>query len=189
MAEKITYGISNLYYALKSTAAGVTSYGTPVPIPGAYEIALPPTGETVKIYADNITYVKALVNGGYDGNIGVYALPDSFYEDCLGQVKDSNGILVEAGNDVASEFALLGEIQTDTTQTKRFVLWNCSAGRPDLASATKEDSLSANQLSVPITATPVEGTEIIKGTIMGDASNATWANWFNAVPMPADASI
>lgn len=185
MAEKITYGISNLYYALKSVADGVVSYGTPVALPGAYEIALPPTGETVQIYADNITYVKALVNGGYDGNIGVYSLPDSFYTDCLGQTKDSDGMIVEAGNDVASEFALLGEIQTEGTQAKRFVLWNCSAGRPDLASSTKEDSLEANQLSVPITATPLEGTEIIKGSLLGDATNETWVKWFTAVPMPA----
>lgn len=186
MAEKLTYGISKMYYALKSIGdAGAISYGAPVALPGAYEISLPAEGDTVQVYADNMTYYKTNVNSGYDGNIGLYTLPDSFYSDVLGQTKDTDGTLIEAGNDVMAEFALLGEFATESAQTKRFVLWNCVAGRPDFASSTKEESIEPNQLSIPITATALEGTEFIKGTILGDSSVTAWASWFTAVRTPA----
>lgn len=183
---KITYGISNVYYAVKTVNAesGAVTYGTPKPLKGAYELSLPPVGETVKVYGDNITYAKILTNQGYDGNLGLYQLSEDFETDVLGMVKNADGVMVESGNAVATEFALLGEFNTDTAQTKRFVLWNCSAGRPDFASSTKEDSITVNQLSVPITATPLEGTEIIRGSIVGDSTVAKWAAWFSAVYMP-----
>lgn len=186
MVEKLTYGISRMAYALKSVGDNnAISYGTPVALPGAYEISLPSDGDTVRVYADNVTYFKTNVNSGYDGNIGLYTLPDSFYTDILGQTKDTDGTIIEAGNDVMAEFALLGEFATETAQTKRFVFWNCVAGRPDFASSTKEETIEPNQLSIPITATALEGTEFIKGTILGDSTVAAWASWFTAVRMPA----
>lgn len=185
MADKITYGISNVHYAIKTvSAAGAISYGKPVALPGAYEISMPPEGETVQVYADNITYVKILVNSGYDGDLGLYTIPESFWVDVLGQTKDTDQTLIESAGDIAKEFALLGEMQTDTEQTKRFVFWNCSAGRPDVESSTREDSIEANQFSVPITATAVEGTEFVKGTILGDSTVEAWANWFTEVRAP-----
>ena len=89
MNEKITYGIKNVKYAKKTIAEdGSVTFATPVAIPGAYEIALPTVGETAKVYADNITYVKIPSNQGYDGNFGCYGLPESFLTDILGYEKN-----------------------------------------------------------------------------------------------------
>lgn len=182
--NKITYGIKNLHYAKKTVDDGTVSYATPVPIPGATEIAMPPVGETVKVYADNIVYVKVLVNQGYDGNISVFELPESFLTDILGEIKDTNGMMVENAQAELGEFALLGEFATDTLETKKFVFYNCTAGRPEINKATKEESIDPSPLSVPIVATPLEGTEIIKASIVGTTENKTWEDWYKAVTMP-----
>lgn len=190
MSEKITYGIKNLKYAKKTiTEDGSVTFGTPVAIPGAYEISLPIVGDTAKVYADNITYVKIPSNQGYDGNFGCYGLPESFLTDVLGYTKDENSVLIEKASSEVSEFALLGEFSTDTVKTKRWVLYNCSAKRPEFGGQTKEETITAKQVSVPITATPLEGTdELIKATVTGDDSNSTWKNWFDKVYMPSESA-
>jgi phi13 family phage major tail protein len=148
-------------------------------------MALPPVGDPVKVYADNVVYAKFNVNQGYDGTLSVYNIPQSFATDILGQTVDSNGVLVENASAVQSDFALIGEFCTDTAQTKRFVLYNCSAGRSDLNGATKEDTVEAQAFSIPITVAPLEGSEYVKAAVTGDASNSTWAAWLSSVYMPA----
>ena len=64
--------------------------------------------------------------------------------------------LVEKADAVISEFALLGEFNTDAAETKRWVLYNCVSGRPEFGSSTKRENITAKQLSLPITATPLE---------------------------------
>lgn len=184
--EKITYGIKNLMYAKKTVGEnGQVSFAKPVAIPGAYEISLPTVGDTTKVYADNITYAKIPANQGYDGSFGCYGLPETFQKDILGYEEDANGVLVEKAGAVCSEFALLGEFNTDTEKTKKWVLYNCSAKRPEFGGETKQENITAKQVSVPIAASPLEGTdELIKATIVGDKDNTVWANWFNNVYMP-----
>lgn len=184
--EKITYGIKNTYYALKSVSeAGIVTFGTPVAMPGASEIALPPVGDPVKVYADNVVYAKFNVNQGYDGDLSLYNIPESFSRDVLGMTVDSNGALVENASATQSDFALIFEFDTDTTKTKRNVLYNCSAGRSDLNGTTKEDKIDPKPFSIPITASPLEGTEYVKASIVGDSNDATWSSWLSSAYTPA----
>ena len=186
--EKITYGIKNVYYALKSVSdLGVVTYGPYKALPGAAEISLPPVGDAVKVYADNMVYVKMRVNQGYEGTLSIYNIPDSFAEDVLGVKIDENGVLIEDVNAIQRDFALAFEFDTDTAKTKRNVLYNCSAGRPDLNGATQEESVDPEAFSIPITAAPAEDTAYVKASILGDSTNNTWSSWFSSVYVPIEA--
>lgn len=185
MSEKITYGIKNVHAAkLTRSAAGKVAFEAPRALIGASEISLGTVGEPVKVYADNIVYFKMGVNQGYDGNLSIYKIPDWFYEDYLGYIRDANGVLIENAAGSMNEFALLFEFNTDTPQTKRSVLYNCTAGRPELGSKTKEETIEPNLFSVPIVASPATDTEYVKATVTGDAGDAVWASWFNSVYTP-----
>mgnify|MGYP000945594995 CR=1 FL=1 len=184
--EKITYGIKNVFYALKNVSeSGTVTYDAPVALPGAVEVALPPVGDPVKVYADNVVYVKMNVNQGYDGNLNIYAIPDSFSRDVLGMTIDANGALVEDASAVQKDFALIAEFNTDTAKTKRFVLYNCSAGRADLNGATKEETINPQTFSIPITVAPLDGSEYVKASFTGDSTDAIWTSWLSSVYIPA----
>lgn len=180
--EKVTYGIKNVHYAkITRSESGVVTFGPPVALPGASEIALSTVGDPVKVYADNIVYVKFHVNQGYDGNLSIFNIPDAFSKDHLGMTLDSNGVLVEVASADQADFALLYEFDTDTAKTKRTVLYSVSAGRPEINSATKEETVDPQPNSIPITASPASDTEYVKASVVGDASDDAWASWFDSV--------
>lgn len=182
MSEKITYGIKNVYVApINVSESGVVTYGVPRALPGATEIALSIVGEIVKKYADNITYFKMGVNQGYEGNLSVYNVPDWFSEAYLGYKVDSNGVLVEDASGTMADFALMFEFNTDTAKTKRNVMYNVTASRPEINSSTKEDTIDPQPFSIPITASPAIGTEYVKASVVGDSTDATWSSWFSSV--------
>lgn len=183
--EKITYGIRNVYYAIKAVSAGLVSFAPPVPMPGAYEISLPPVGDPVKVYADDGVYYNQTVNQGYDGKLSLYAIPESFQRDVMGMVKDSNGVMVESADAVQKEAALLFEFSTDEARTKRAVLYSCAFGRSEIASKTKSDTLEPNGFSIPVTASPLDGSAYVKANILGDKNVPAWASWFSSVYMPS----
>lgn len=185
---KITYGLSNLYYSkITVSDAGAVSFATPVKLPGGKELSLSPVGEDTKVYADDTTYVTISANQGYDGDLVLYDIPEGFATDILGMTKDKNGVLIENSDDVRPQFALLGEFKTDAAEKKRFVLYNCVAGRCDFSSQTKEDTATPNELSIPITASPASDTGNVKATVVGIASDPKFAAWFTSVYTGAEA--
>lgn len=192
MSEKITYGISNVHYASKTEdAEGAPIYGAPMGWEGADELALPPVGEPVVVYADDVEYYRLPVNQGYDGNINVRQVPENFKTSHLGEYKDANGVLIEKDGITPDDFALLGEFKTaDSSGTagKRFALYNCSAGRPDLTAKTKEETVDPVLFSVPIRANPTKSDLIIKATIKKADNEPLYTSWFNSVYYEPDAA-
>lgn len=185
MNEKITYGIKNVYAAkLIRAESGKVSFEVPKLLSGTSEMSLSAVGEPVKVYADNIVYVKMGVNQGYAGNLSIYHIPDWFYKEHLGYTIDANGVLIEDAAGVMNEFALLFEFNTETKLTKRSVLYNCTAARSELGSKTKQETIEANLFSVPIVASPATDTGYVKASITGDESDATWGSWFDSVYIP-----
>lgn len=186
MSEKVLYGIKNVYVAKRTTAeSGAVTFGVPVHLAGASEIALGTVGDPVKVYADNITYVKFHVNQGYDGTLSVYNVPDWFSRDYLGMIVDNNGVLVESATAEQADFALIFEFDTETKKTKRTVLYNVTAGRTEINGKTKEEGVSPEAMSIPITATPSDDSGYVKASVVGDLSDAAWASWLNSVYIPS----
>mgnify|MGYP004521029333 CR=1 FL=1 len=177
MPNKIKFGLKNVHYA-KKTEDG---FATPVPIPGAVSISLDAQGEITKFYADNIVYYQSTSNNGYEGSLEVALIPDTFMTDILGDVKDKNNMLVEDVNAETASFALLFEFSGDAS-ARRHVLYNCTATRPSIASATTEDAKEAQTESLNISAVADENG-YVKASC--DATETAYNTWFTAVKEPS----
>lgn len=185
MNEKITYGIKNVHYAQKTEAPDSSPiFGAVKGWQGADELALPPVGDPIVIHADDVEYYRFPVNQGYEGNINVRQIPEDFKTSCLGEYKDANGVLIEKDGIKPDNFALLGEFQIadeSAVSAKRFALYDCSAGRPDLSGQTKGDTVDPKLFSVPITAKPTKPDGIIKATIKKSDNAELFNSWFDSV--------
>lgn len=179
-ANKIKYGISKCYYAVKSGG----TYGTPKALPGAVSIALAPQGDQYTFYADNIAYYRNNVNNGYQGDLELAIVTDDFLKDILGDTLDGTAkVLIEQVQDEAIEFALGFQVEGDQ-QGSRFWFYNCTATRPEIASDTKEDSIEAQTEKVTIkTAPDSNGYTRVRTT--DTTPDATYTAWFDSVWTPS----
>ena len=184
---KVKYGLKNAYYALAtiSTTDGSATYGTPVRIPGAVSISLEPTGENTKFYADDVAYFTAPGAAGYQGDLTLAIVPDSFRKDCLGEVESVAGVLVEQADSTPKEFALLFEFTTDDNAVKH-VFYNCTAKRPSVAGNTKGESTEVSTEAINITASSIYNSSLAKNIVKAKAdSTATcYSTWYTSVYQP-----
>ena len=195
MANKVKYGLSNVYYA-KATidpSTGAATYATPVAIPGAVNLSLEPQGELSPFYADNIKYYIVSNNSGYEGDLEIALIPDSFRKDILGEVEDANGILTEITDAPAQPFALLFQFEGDDKAT-RHAFYNCTATRPTVAGATKEDSTEVQTETLNLSCASVYNASLAKNVVkarcLNDGTQATtYAAWNNAVYQPSAAPV
>lgn len=188
MANKIKYGLKNVYYAVGTPGANNTmTYGTPVAIPGAVNLSLDPQGDSTPFYADNIVYYQGTANTGYEGDLEIALIPDSFKTDVLGFITDGKDVLVEDAEAATVHFALLFQFEGDSKATKH-VLYNCTAARPTVAGATKEASIEPQTETLSITATTVYfatvDTEVVKAEANEDSDSTTYSGWTSAVYTP-----
>ena len=180
MANKIKYGLRNVYYAKATpSTGGALTYATPVAIPGGVNLSLSAEGETNPFYADDVIYFQSTANNGYSGTLEVALIPDSFKTDILGEVVNADGISVESADAVPAEFALLFEFQGDDKAT-RHALFRCLATRPDVAGATKESGITPQTETLNISAMPRISDQVVKGSCPQTATTA-YAAWFSAV--------
>lgn len=181
-ANKIKYGISKCYYAIKST----TGYGTPVQLPGAVSISLAPQGEMYTFYADNVAYFRSAVNNGYSGDLEVALLPEGFLKDVLGDVLDgTDKVLTEVVQNESIEFALGFQVEGDQ-HNSRFWFYNCVASRPEVAADTKEDTIEAQTETITITNSPTDDG-VVRSRTTENTPTATYEGWFSEVWEPAAA--
>lgn len=189
--NKVKYGLSNVHYA-KATIAedGSATYTTPVPIPGAVNLSLSPQGSNEPFYADNIKYYVTASNTGYEGDLEIAVIPDSFAKDILGEIEDENGVLIEETGATATPFALLFQFEGDDKGT-RHVMYNCTATRPNVEGETKEETTAVKTEQISISCASIYNAaldkNIVKGRCLNDGKSATtYAGWNTSVYQPAN---
>lgn len=152
MANKIQYGISNVYYAVM-TADGV--YSKPVHMAGGENLTISTSGgDDNTIYADNIKYWNKTISTGKSGDLQMAKFPESFYTDVLGQTKETEGGITESPNDTSKQFALMFQLEGDAGG-RRVCWYNCTATIPTFTAATVTDSITEASETSTITASPV----------------------------------
>lgn len=159
MAEqnKIKYGLKNVHYAVQTetvTEGGTTiSYEAFKPVPGAVNMTNAPVGEVVEFFADDVVYFSENTNDGYDGNIEIALIPDTFRVDVYGDTLDTNGALIENKDAKANKIALAFEFDGDKNQT-RHVLYSVSVARPNIDSSTRTNTKTPATESMAYQARP-----------------------------------
>ena len=183
MPNKVKYNLKNVHYAvLQDSAAEIPEYGTPVAIPGAVSLSLDANGEPENFYADGIAYYVINNNMGYDGDLEIALIPESFRKDVLKESPDDNGVLVENSDAELAAFALLFEFDGDVKHI-RHVLYNCSASRPGIEGKTNEESKEVQTETITIKATPLANGFVKAKT--GDSTDPVAYNgWYSEVYIP-----
>ena len=186
--NKIKYGIKNVYYAIGTPQTnGSMTYGSPKAFPGAVSLSLDPQGDNTPFYADNVVYWVGNGNNGYQGDLEIARVIDSFKEDVLGDIKDGKTVLVENANASIVHFALLFQFEGDVKATKH-VMYNCTCSRPSAAGSTKNESIEPATETVTITATSVYNatldTDIVKAEATANSDSTTYSGWFSTVYLP-----
>lgn len=183
MANKVKYGLKNVYYAVATVDANnEATYSTPVAWNGAVSLSLEAEGETTKFRADNIDYWVGQSNNGYSGDFESALIPDSFRTDILGDIADSNGVLVEDASAKTKYFALLFQFEGDESNT-RHVMYKCSATRPSVSGNTTEEEIEPQTETLTLTATAIHNASLNKDVIKAKCAenDAPFASWFGAV--------
>ena len=184
--NKVKYNLKNAHYAMLSIGEnGAVSYGTPTAMPGSVSISLDANGEPENFYADGEAYYVINNNMGYNGDLELAMIPESFRTDALKEQLDDKGVLIENAQVELAAFALLFEFDGDQRHI-RHVLYNCSASRPGIEGKTNEESRDVQTEKLTIKAAPLTNGMVKAKT--GDTTDATVYNdWYKAVYMPTAA--
>lgn len=180
-ANKVKYGLQKCYYAIFTESDG--TYGTPVALPGAVSLSLEQQGETTPFRADNIDYWTSVSNNGYEGDLELALIPDSFLTDVMGEATDATtGLQYELADAKPKAFALLFQFEGDQHAT-RHVMYNCKASRPSVASQTTPDGAIEPQtetISLKASARPQDNVVKAKAK----ESDTCYDTFFTTVPVP-----
>lgn len=178
---KVLYGIRKAYVAVLTESDNVITYGTPFAVEGVTGFSPEPQGENVVFYADDKIYFRKEQNNGYQGDLTLAVTPEKFLTDILGRLKDSNDVVIENSDTQTARFALMFEAEGDP-KNRRFVYWDCTAGRPSREFATTEDSIEVGTESIQITIAPRSTDNAVGGYIEKNDDNAeVYDGWFSEV--------
>ena len=185
--NKVKFNICNVHYALITVSEeGEVAFGTPVAMPGAVSLSLEPNGEPSNFYADGYAYYTISNNMGYEGDLELAMVPESFRTDVLKESLDTNQVLVENANVETANFALLFEFDGDVRKI-RHVLYNCSAARPNIESSTNEEEIEVQTETLALTAAPL-ANGYVKARTGDSTTDEVYKGWYGAVYMPTTAS-
>jgi len=183
--NKVKFNLKNVHYALLTYGENDTPvYATPVAVPGAVSLSLDANGEPENFYADGMVYYVINNNMGYDGDLELALVPESFRTDVLKEELDTKKVLVEKANVETENFALLFEFDGDVRKI-RHVLYNCSAARPNIESQTNEEEIEVRTETLALKATPM-ANGYVKARTGDDTDEDTYNNWYKAVYLPAE---
>lgn len=181
--NKVKYNLKNAHYALLTIGEdGTVSYGNPTAIPGSVSISLDANGEPENFYADGIAYYVINNNMGYEGDLELALIPESFRTEILKEELDDNGVLIENAQVELESFALLFEFDGDQRHI-RHVLYNCAASRPGIEGKTNEDTREVQTETLTIKATPLF-SGLVKAKTGNTTDTTVYNDWYKAVYMP-----
>ena len=178
--NKVKFGLKNVHYAVATVGEEGVTYAAPVPIPGAVNLSLSASGDTTPFYADDGKYFDSTANNGYEGDLEIALVPDTFRTDVLGESLDAKKVMFEKTDAETKPIALLFEFAGDKHAT-RHVLYFCSVNRPNVESGTIAESKEVKTETLSITASAAPGHTVVKAKSTAETDSTTYEGWYDAV--------
>ena len=183
-ANKVKYGLSNVYVAPFTLSGSTYTYETPVAVPGAVNLTLSAAGDTNDFYADNVIYFSSTANQGYEGELELAMITDYIRTNILGETTDTNGALIENADAKPSGFAFGFQIEGDK-KNRRFWYYNCSLTRPANNGATTESTITPQTDTLSLKAMPRIDNKMVRAMIeLSDTNTTAYNNFFGSVYTP-----
>lgn len=154
----IQYGLEDVAYRVENDDG---TYGAEKVIDWPVNLTLDFQSQLLKFYANDDTAASIETDDGFSGSLEAMYFPDDFLVDVLGQVRDSNGAILQGGGEKSKYFALRFKFKGDKYDKKRWAC-KCKATAPTGAHTTTEgSSINADHETINLTAiakTFTEGT-------------------------------
>ena len=158
MANKVEFGISNLYVGTYTVATdGTVTMGSPYHQAGAVSFSPDENSDKTDFYADNVIYWSGYSGGTFEGDLEVAKFDDTFKKNFLGYIEKGDGGLAVVKNATRPNVWIAFQVEGDA-ESRRCIMYNCSLGGITREYATIEESKEP-------------ATETIAVTVAGD--NAT----------------
>lgn len=156
MANKVEFGISNLYVGTYTVSSGgAVTMGTPYHQAGAVSFSPEEQSESNIFYADNVAYWSGYTGGSFEGDLEVALFDDTFKTQFLGYVSKADGGLAVVKNAAKPSVYIAFQVEGDTGSSRRVIMYNCSLGGITREYSTEEESIEP-------------ATETISVTVAGD---------------------
>ncbi len=182
MSNKVTFGLTNVHYALATIGTdGSWTFGTPKRLVGAQEITTEAIGGSTQVYADDKVIATLVSNSGTTVTLKFTEIDDDFKKDIFGFKTDTNGNFVEVINNETKTFALGYEIQGDA-KARRIWYYLCTATPSGDSSKSKADSIEANSISLSITARPIESGNNLILRVIASVGDTNYTNFLSTAP-------
>lgn len=176
--DKVKFNIKNVHYAPMNEEG--ETWEKPVAIPGAVSFSLAPVGEVTKFYADGVLYYTCAANNGYEGDLEMAMFPAHFLKSIYGVTEGTTSkVLIENANARPKPFALLFEEEGDSAGTM-FVLYNCTATRPERSFETTGENKDPSTSKISVTVGPMLNGNVLAMT-QDDTPAETKNKWYDAV--------
>jgi phi13 family phage major tail protein len=151
MANKVEFGISNLYVGTYSVATnGTVTMGTPYHQAGAVSFSPEEQSESNNFYADNVIYWSGYTGGSFEGDLEVAKFDDTFKKQYLGYVQKSDGGLAVVKNATKPSVWIAFQVEGDS-ESRRIIMYNCSLGGITREYSTEEESIEPATETIAVT--------------------------------------
>lgn len=173
MANKVEFGISNLYIGTWTESGGVVTMGAPYHQAGAVSFSPEVNSEQNTFYADNIAYWSGYSGGTIEGDLEVAMFDDAFKTSFLGYITLSDGGLASVKNATKPNVYIAFQVEGDD-ESRRIILYNCSLGSITREYNTIEESKEPATETISVTCVGDNNTGATMAVYKtGDAGYAT----------------
>lgn len=184
MANKVEFGISNLYVGTYTEEGGTVTLGTPIHQPGAVSMTTDADTQESNFYADNVKYYSAYNDNGLTGTLTVAKFDDEFKKAFLGYADfaQASGGIAKVKTATKPNAYVIIEAQGDAN-ARRIIFYNVAFGEISRSYETIEDQKTPTTEAIDFTCVGDNATGITFASF--SPTDAAYATLFTTPPAPA----
>ena len=186
-SEGYFYGVLDIYYALMKTPDGPKVKPTydPYEVLGkTIEVTITPNYKEGKVFASNVATRNEKRVDSYTVSINLDKVPYAVREEILGRMKDSNGVQIIKGNQIAPYVAIAFALTLDDGSKELWTLYKGKFSEMSQTGHTDSDSMTYQHPTIEATFIRRECDDAlaaIAATADENVMETVEAGWFEQV--------